>query len=127
MIKVKMLDILNAVPAFKELAKQPLYGKYSLKIARMIKKLDAENAIYQEEIRKIALKYGDKTEDGQVVTNEKGYITFSGESYAAFEKEQKDLLSAEIDLDSEPIKAIWLDDAKIEANSYLLLEPFMDE
>lgn len=124
MIKVKMSDVLNAVAAFRDLAKQPLSGRQALQFARLIKKLDAENTTLQEQIKKLAEKYCERNEDGSVQENENGLLIFKGENKDNFTKEYQELVDVEIEISG--VQENWFDGVSIDADRLVPILPFLE-
>ena len=74
MITMTLNDIFNAVPALREISTKEFPGSVTFKIARLIRELDKEIQLFEEERSKIANKYGEKDENGNLVIQEGGNI-----------------------------------------------------
>ena len=64
MIKTTINGILNVTPVLRELAVKPFKGAMTFKIARLIRELDKETALFEESRSKLADKYGVKNVKG---------------------------------------------------------------
>lgn len=109
-MKIKMLTLLNSIPALEVLQSQKINAKTSLLISRTAKKIKEEIATYDELKKKLVEEYGVFNEEvgGKVVTPE-------NENYALVNSELNEVLETEIELAIEPMN--------IESFNSVLIEP----
>lgn len=94
MIKTKLHSIVNAREAMRKLAGQELPVQESYRVAKLIKAMNAEIAIYDEARIKLCEKYGELAE------NKREYTILKG---AEFNRELSSLLDMEVELDLKKV------------------------
>ena len=116
-MKVKYSEIVNANEPISIIAKEKVSVKEAVGIARIIKVLSEEFAIYQEKQRELLDKYGTPTEEGRYKFND-------NESAIKFNEDYAELLDYEAELAIEPVKLV--SDIKIDAETIIRVEKFID-
>lgn len=109
--------IVNAKDALLKLSQKPLPVKESYGVAKLIRAVDPELAIYNSERMRLFKKYGTPTEDG------KRYRVNAGNE-KEFKKEYAELLSQEVELEVKPVRLT--SDLCLTAQELLALDGFIE-
>ena len=88
--------IIDAKDAMFNLAQEHLPAKQAIDLARLIKKLEAEIALFDEQRLKICREYGTLTDDGQD-------FQIDDDKRAAFSQAINDLLALDVTIDGDPV------------------------
>lgn len=124
MIKVTMGQILTANQIFTKLINDTYTGRAAFTIARLVREVTKETESFEKARMEIIRRYGDKDENGELVLNE-GNVHISEENIGKCNQELNDVLSAELEINAEPIDMQWLEKVELSLNEALALEPFM--
>ena len=91
-MKVKLVQIVNSTDAFNKIAAQPMKAAVSFKVAKNLKALSEELAIFEQSRGDLIRKYGKEDDEGNVSIepNTKGMVEF--------QKELGELLNLEVNL-----------------------------
>ena len=127
MITVKLQDIMESQEVMRTLSNKQLRGRTAFKVARLLKKLEAELTTFNETRVKIIEQYAKKDENGEFITNEKNEYQFDPEQANKFVEEINKLLSEEIQVDANPILLSEIEDLDFSPAEIVALEPFMEE
>ena len=99
--------IVNTINVLAELNNAKLPIKLAYAITKNINKINSELKAYNEEKAKLINKYGEKDEKGKLNVNENGIIPLKEEHIEDYNRDIKELLSIENEID---IHMIQLDD-----------------
>ena len=124
MIKVTMGQILTANQIFTKLINDTYTGRAAFTIARLVREVTKETESFEKARMEIIRRYGDKDENGELILNE-GNVHISEENISKCNQELNDVLSAELEINAEPIDMQWLEKVELSLNEALVLEPFM--
>ena len=91
-MKVKLLEIVNSANAFNKIAQQPMKAVTSFEVARNLKKISDELAIYEQSRGDLIRKFGEEDDEGKIE------IKPDTKGMKDFQKELGDLLNVEVDL-----------------------------
>ena len=116
-MKTTLKKIVNAKDVFVKLSQKTLPVKESYNIAKLIRAVDAELAVYNSERMKLFKKYGELIEDG------KKYRVLP-ENEELFYKELNELLEQEVELAVKPV--CLMSDLFISAQELLAIEDFIE-
>lgn len=116
-MKVKYGEIVAANEPIALLAREKVSVKEAVGIARIVKVLGEEFAIYQAKQKELLDKYGTPTENGRYKFND-------SESAMKFNADYDELLDYEAELAIEPVKLV--SDIKIDAETIIRIEKFID-
>jgi len=110
----------------KDLTKIKLPAAASFRLARVLKNIEPEFAIYVENKNTLFNEYAAKDEKGNVMTNDNGAILFK--NAASMDKELKDLQNEELDLGIEQLDLKLKDcPEKISTQEIMLLLLFVKD
>ena len=126
MIKTTINEILNVTPVLRELAVKPFKGVMTFKIARLIRELDKETALFEESRAKLAEKYGVKNENGVLDISEEGTIKLQEDKINECNEELTSLLLTEVEINAEVLPVSAFDNIEISPIQAIALENFIE-
>lgn len=126
MITLTLNDIFNAVPALREISSKEFPGSTTFKIARLIRELDKEIQLFEEERMKIANKYGEKDEEGNLIPQENGIIKISEDKIQECNKELQALFETQVEINANKLSADIFDTIEMTPTQAMNLEPIVD-
>lgn len=112
MITITVQDIVSSINTFKAIAAQQLPVKTAYSIARLIKEIDRENEIFISARQSLINKYGQRDEDGNLIS-EDGNLYIQKDKIQIFKEELQELLNSEIELNAEKISVENLGDVQL--------------
>ena len=127
MMKVTLKDIVESQEVMRTLSNKPLRGRVAFKVARLLKKLEAELTTFNDTRVKLIESYAKKDEEGNYVTNDKNEYQFDQDNANKFVEEINKLLLEELDVDANPILVDEIEDLDFTPAEMAALDPFMDE
>lgn len=126
MIKTTINEILNATPVLRELAVKPFKGAMTFKIARLIRELDKETALFEESRSKLAEKYGVRNEDGELDISAEGNIKLQEDKINECNEELSNLLLTEVEINADALPVNAFDDIEIFPVQAIALDAFIE-
>ena len=126
MIKIKIGDLVNSTDALQKLADKQLKARLAWQVARLLKAADAELQGFNDTRMNLVKKYGEKGEDGNLITDEKGNCKIIAESIADFTTELNELIESEIEINCNKIKIEDLENLDFTPSEMTSLEKFID-
>jgi len=126
MIQVKIVELLNSTDTLQKLSQQDFKAKLAWSIARLLKSAEAEIQSFNETRMNLIRKYGEKDENGDLITDEKGNCKIDQESLTEFSTQLGDLLETTVEINANKIKVEQLDDVDFTPSEMTILEPFID-
>lgn len=129
MIKVKISDLLNGSEVLQKLGTMEFKAKLSWTIARLLKAADGEIQNFNDARMALIKKYGEKDENGELVTDDTGNCKIMQEKITDFSNELTELINSEVELNANEIDMKLLEDIPFMPSDMVKLEPFvnMDE
>ena len=127
MMTVTLKDIVESQEVMRTLSNKPLRGRVAFKVARLLKKLEAELTTFNDTRVKLIESYAKKDEEGNYVTNDKNEYQFDRDNANKFIEEVNKLLSEELQIDANPILVDEIEELDFTPAEMAVLEPFMDE
>ena len=126
MITLKISDLLNATETLQSLSQKSLKAKLAFSVAKLLKGAEAEIQQFNDTRMKIITKYGEKDENGELKTDEKGNCKIAQETVNEFSSELTELLQTEVEINANKLSMNDLENIEFTPNEMVLLEPFMD-
>ena len=126
MITMTLNDIFNAVPTLREISTKEFPGSVTFKIARLIRELDKEIQLFDEERNKIANKYGEKDENGNLVIQEGGSIKILDNKIQDCNEELQALFSTQIEINANKLPIDIFDSIEMTPTQAMNLEAIVD-
>ena len=112
--------ILTDIHQLRGLANRELPIKASYALAKNITKMESELKLYNKEREKFINKYAEKDEEGNVKADEAGQIVFKDPE--GWDKDIKELLAIENDIDIHKFPIEALGDCNISASELMLID-----
>lgn len=91
-----------------------------------MKAINNEISEFNAEREKLIIKYANKDENGQVITNN-GSAKISDENLKIFQNEINELISVEIEIPTNMIPLSWLEEIRLTPQEMIAIEPFVEE
>ena len=126
MITLTLNDIFNAVPALREISTKEFPGSVTFKIARLIRELDKEIQLFEEERNKIANKYGEKDENGNLVIQEGGNIKILDNKIQDCNEELQALFNTQVEINANKLPVDIFDSIEMTPTQAMNLEAIVD-
>ena len=126
MIKVKLSDLLNSTDTLSKLSQKDFKAKLAWSIARLLKSAEAEIQSFNETRMNLIKKYGEKDENGELITDDKGNCKINNEVVEAFSSELNELMNTEVEINANKIDIKLLEDVDFTPSDMAVLEPFIN-
>lgn len=125
-MKVKVQQIIDAIPALAVFAQKELPAKASYRVSKLVRKMAAENRDYEKARSDAISKYGEKVQV-KVQGVDQEAVKVKPENQEAFTAEMQGLLDVDVELEGCALIA-WADVEKLEIAPAVLadLEPFIE-
>ena len=126
MIKLKISDLLNSTEALQKLAGKELKAKLAWQVARVLKLAEKEIQDFNETRMNLIKKYGEKDENGELVTDENNNCKINNEFINDFSNELNELIESEIEINANKIKIEDIENIDFTPAEMTQLEVFID-
>ena len=126
MIKIKINDLLNTTETLQKLASKEMKAKLSWQIARLLKSAEKEIQDFNETRMNLINKYGEKGEDGNLITDDKGNCKITPDSVNTFSAELNELVQSEVEINANKIRIDDLENIDFTPAEMAALEIFID-
>lgn len=126
MIKVTIADLLNSTETLQKLSQKDFKAKLAWSIARLLKSAEAEIQSFNETRMNLIKKYGEKDENGELITDDNGNCKIPNANMVEFNEELKDMLDAEVEINANKLSIDLLEDIEFTPSDMAVLEPFVD-
>lgn len=126
MIEIKIQDLLNSTDALQKLSKMNLKARLAWQVAKLLKVVDEEMQDFNKTRIEVIRKYGNKDENGELITDEKGNCKVEGENLVSFTKELNELTDTMLSLNVNRLKIKELEELDFTPTEMVQLEPFID-
>ncbi len=127
MIKIKMSDLLNSTETLQKLSQKELKARLALSIARLLKEAEREIQNFNEVRMNLIKKYGEKDENGELITDDNGNCKIVPDGVEIFSKELNEAISTEIEINANKLRIDDLDNLDFTPSDMAVLEPFIEE
>ena len=126
MIKVKISELLNSTETLQKLSQKDFKAKLAWSISRLLKAAEAEIQAFNDTRMNLIKKYGDKDENGELVTDENGNCKIDNTSVEEFNKEFNELINTEVEINANKLTFDMLENIDFTPSEMAILEPFVD-
>ena len=126
MIKVKISELLNSTETLQKLSQKDFKAKLAWSISRLLKSAENEIQGFNDTRMNLIKKYGEKDENGELITDENGNCKIEAGTVNDFNKELNELLDAEVEINANKIDFDLLGDIEFTPSDMAMLEPFVD-
>lgn len=118
-MKITMGELFNGKDVLEKLVGLDINVQAAFKLNRMVRAINEELVLFEEQRQKLINKYGENQEDGSVMV--------TPENQEEFHKELIDLFNVEINLQFDPISVKGLGDVKISAAELMMIDKLLTE
>lgn len=125
MIKVTISDLLNSTETLQKLAQKDFKAKLAWQIGRLLKAAEGEIQSFNETRMNLIKKFGNKDENGELITDDKGNCKIGEENVTDFSTELNDLINQEVEINANKINIEDLDACNFTPTDMAQLEPFI--
>lgn len=126
MITVKIENLLNSVETLQKLAQKDFKAKLAWQVARLLKSAEAEIQSFNETRMNLIKKYGEKDENGELITDENGNCKILPEGIETFTNELNELIASEVEINANKLDINLFGDTDFTPSDMAALEPFID-
>ncbi len=126
MINVKISELLNSTETLQKLSQKDFKAKLAWSIARLLKAAEAEIQSFNDTRMNLIRKYGEKDENGELITDEKGNCKIEQNAIESFSNELNELLNTEVEINANKIKVDQLEEVDFTPSEIVILEPFIE-
>ena len=126
MIKVKISELINSTETLQKLSQKDFKAKLAWSVARLLKAAEAEIQSFNETRMNLIKKYGEKDENGELITDDKGNCKINNDSINEFSNELNDLIATEVEINANKIDINLLENVDFTPAEMAVLEPFVD-
>jgi len=126
-MKLSNEKILNDSTKLAQIAQKELPIKASYAIAKNLAKLEAELKTYNTEREKLIQKYSQKDEQGKTMADENNQITIQKENLDDWNKDIKELLAIENDIDIHKFSIEALNGYSMTAADLMLIDYMIED
>lgn len=126
MITIKISELMDSVTTLQKLSQKDFKAKLAWSIARLLKAAEVEVQAFNEARMNLITKYGEKDENGELITDEKGNCKIIPDNVSTFNAELNELLASEIEINANKINFELLEDLDFTPSDIAVLEPFIE-
>ena len=101
-------------------------AKLAWQVARLLKAAEQEIQSFNETRLALIEKYGEKDENGQLITDEKGNCKIEPENISKFSEELNELISSEVELNVSHLDFSQMESLTFTPNEMAVLDPFIE-
>lgn len=126
MITLKLEDLINSTEALQKLSNTSLKARPAFTVSKMLKEAEKELANFNEVRMNLINKYGEKDEEGKLITDENDNCKITAEHINDFSNELQELVATTIEINANKLTLEDLGDADFTPSEIAALEPFVD-
>ena len=126
MIKIKINDILNSVEVLQKLSETKLKAKLAWQVGRLLKATDVEIQQFNDARMNLIKKYGEKDENGELITDEGGNCRIVPEHSKDFSNELNELINEEVEINANKLVINDLEELDFTPAEMANLESYID-
>lgn len=126
MINITINELLNSTDTLQKLAQKDFKAKLAWSIARLLKAAEAEIQSFNDTRMSLIRKYGEKDEQGELITDDKNNCKIQTESIDNFTNELNEILTSQIEINANKIDMSLLENIDFTPGDMAVLEPFIN-
>ena len=126
MIQVKLSDLVNSTETLQKLAQKDFKAKLAWSIARLLKAAEVEIQNFNDARVELIKKYGEKDENGELISDEKGNCKIVENFVKEFNEELNELINSEVEINANKINIELLENIDFTPSEMAILEPFIE-
>lgn len=127
MIEISVRDLLDSSTTLQEIMQKTLKGRAAFLLARIAREVDKEYTSFNTTRMQLIQKYGEKDDNGNLITDDKGNNKIPQSAIEDFNKEVSDLLETKVQLNVNAVPLDDLNDIDFTPQQMLALEKFIEE
>ena len=125
MIKITLQEVLDAKPGLEVISRSAVNGINAFKIGRIIRDINKEIEVFDEERKKYIEKYAMRDEKNGIVT-ENGMIKIKEENIPLYNQALQKMLETEIEINTEKMSIDDLANVSITPQQAMGMEKFFE-
>lgn len=126
MITIKLEELINGADSLRALSQKPLKARCAYAVSKILKAAENEMVSFNETRMNLIRKYGEKDENGELVTDENGNAHVMPESINDFTNELNEVLETTVEISSNKVRIDDLEDVKFTPNEMVQLDSFIE-
>lgn len=126
MITVTISELINSTETLKKLANKELKAKLAWSVARLLKSADQEIQDFNDARMKLIRQYGEKDENGELITDERGNCKILDEDVQKFTDELNELTNTTVEINANKINIEDIENIDFTPAEMTQLEPFIN-
>lgn len=126
MITLKLEDLVNSTEALQKLSNTSLKARPAFTVSKMLKEAEKELANFNEVRMNLINKYGEKDEEGKLITDANDNCKITAEHINDFSNELQELVATTIEINANKLTLEDLGNADFTPSEIAALEPFVD-
>ena len=126
MINITLEQLLNSSDGLKALSEKKLKAHCAFAVGRVLKSIDGEMETFNNARMELIKKYGEKDENNELITDEKGNVHIPADAIDQFNEELKELLDTKIEINTSKIKLEDIGDIEFTPREVTQLEEFIE-
>ena len=126
MITVKISDLLNSTEVLQKLAGTELKAKTAWQVGRILKAADTEIQSFNEARVSLIQQFGEKDENGQLITDDRGNCKIPNEVITDFSDQLNELVNTDIEINAHKLKIDDIGDKNFTPAEMTQLEAFIE-
>ena len=126
MIKLKLGELLNSVEVLQKLASKELKAKPAWQTSRILKAAEKEIQEFNDTRMKLINKYGEKDEQGELITDDNGNCKIIADDTIEFSNQLNELINTEIEINSNKINIEDIENIDFTPAEMAQLENFIE-
>lgn len=126
MIRIKNQDLLNGIEILQKLSQTHLKARPSWEVSRILKATDVEIQNFNEARMNLIRRYGEKDENGELITDSNDQCKIIPEEINNFAEEFNELVNAEVEINANKVRIDDIADKEFTPAEMSQLEPFID-
>lgn len=126
MITLKISQIINSTEVLRKLSGEKFKAKLSWAITRILKAADNEIKEFNDTRYELIQKYGEKDENGNLITDDQGNVKINANGIADFSNQLNELLDTTVEINANKIKMSDLENVDFTPDDMIVLEPYID-
>lgn len=126
MIKVKISELLNSTETLQKLSQKDFKAKLAWSISRLLKTAENEIQAFNDTRMNLIRKYGEKDDNGELITDDKGNCKINSDCIEQFNKEFSELIDTEVEINANKLTFNMLENIDFTPSDMAILEPFVE-
>ena len=126
MIKIKLEQLVNSTEALQKLSQVQLKARLALEVSRMLKEAERELGFFNDARMNLINKYGEKDENGQLITDEQKNCKIGADVLQQFSNELQELLQTEVEINANKFNLDDFGDINFTPSEMSALESFIE-